>query len=122
MFSEIKLHIQTNFEQTRVIKPAKNRIKYWLSKFMALLFFEFRAEIFSDGEHGIFFRFVDREVIIEKEMTSYSALSFLADIGGSLGMFLGFSFLMVWDGVEAVLITIRQVWRQKKNEHTMIVP
>jgi hypothetical protein len=80
------------------------------------------SEIFSVGEHGIFFRFVDREVVIEKEMTSYSALSFLADIGGSLGMFLGFSFLMVWDGVAAVLINIRQVWREKKDGHTMIAP
>ena len=80
------------------------------------------SERISVGQHGIFFRFADRQVVIEKEMTSYSVLSFLSDIGGSLGMFLGFSFLMVWDGVEAVLITIRQVWRQKKNEHTMIVP
>ena len=80
------------------------------------------SEIFSVGEHGIFFRFVDREVVIEKEMTSYSALSFLADIGGSLGMFLGFSFLMVWDGVAEVLINIRQVWREKKDEHTIIAP
>ena len=34
--------------------------------------------------------FAKEVVMIETEMTSYSELSLLADIGGSLGMFLGF--------------------------------
>ena len=63
----------------------------------------------------IFLTFAKEEVVIEKEMTSYSGLSLLADIGGSLGMCLGFSFLMVWDGFEAVMGTMRHVWRGRKD-------
>jgi hypothetical protein len=62
------------------------------------------------GKAYLFLDFAKNEVVIEKEMKSYSGLSLLADIGGSLGLFLGFSFLMVWDGVEIVFLRIRQVW------------
>ena len=41
--------------------------------------------------------FSNQETLNEKELESYSLLSVLSDLGGSLGMFLGFSFLMVWD-------------------------
>ena len=67
------------------------------------------------GKPDIWFEFADGKVMIEKELTSYSGLSLLVDIGGSLGMFLGFSFLMVWDGVEAVMMKIRQVWRARPD-------
>ena len=63
----------------------------------------------------IFLDFAKNEVGIEREMKSYSGLSLLADIGGSLGMFLGFSFLMVWDGVEIVFLRIKQVWRGRAD-------
>lgn len=43
--------------------------------------------------------FSNSDLVIEKELESYSMLSLLSDIGGAPGMFLGFSFLMVWDTV-----------------------
>lgn len=51
-------------------------------------------------QHNIYF-YATEEITILKELRSYSGLSLLADIGGSLGMFLGFSFLSLWDLVEA---------------------
>ena len=37
------------------------------------------------------------EVLTEEE--SYPLLSLVADVGGVLGLFIGFNFLMVWDWI-----------------------
>ena len=34
---------------------------------------------------------------VEKEEEAYSVRSLVADLGGSLGLFIGFNFLMIWD-------------------------
>ena len=60
-------------------------------------------------------QFVKKEIMIEMESLRYSALSLLADMGGSLGMFLGFSFLMVWDGAEAAISKIRHLLRARHD-------
>ena len=63
----------------------------------------------SLGNDGSYLHFSPNDVInIEKELVSYSGLSLVADIGGSLGMFLGFSFLMVWDVAVTLLMKIRE--------------
>ena len=41
--------------------------------------------------------FASTDVTIEEEIFIYPLTSFLAELGGSLGMFLGFSLLMIWD-------------------------
>ena len=53
-----------------------------------------------DSEFVILFS--NSDVVIEKELASYSAVSLISDIGGALGLFLGFSFLMLWDSAMAV--------------------
>ena len=39
----------------------------------------------------------DPVVTVYREQEAYPILSFVADIGGILGLFIGFNFLMVWD-------------------------
>ena len=46
---------------------------------------------------------VNSEVTEEREELLYDELSLVAELGGALGLFLGFSFLTVWDLAEAVL-------------------
>ena len=41
--------------------------------------------------------FATTEVLIQEEVYIYPLLSFLSELGGALGLFLGFSFLMFWD-------------------------
>ena len=42
--------------------------------------------------------YVSTEITIEKSTLVYPLTSLVADFGGTLGLFLGFSFMMVWDG------------------------
>ena len=37
------------------------------------------------------------ELRVETEIWAYSTISFIAEMGGALGLFVGFSFLSVWD-------------------------
>ena len=43
---------------------------------------------------------VDYDIYTETEMLIYPWTSLVAEIGGILGLFLGFSFMIVWDGME----------------------
>lgn len=38
-----------------------------------------------------------KKILVEREVPSYSFLSFVADCGGLLGLFIGFNFLMIFD-------------------------
>ena len=41
---------------------------------------------------------------VEEEALVYSFESFIAEFGGSLGLFLGVSFMTIWDGVKGVFL------------------
>ena len=42
-------------------------------------------------------RLVSTDLRIEKEAYVYPAISFIGELGGSLGLFVGFSFLTIFD-------------------------
>ena len=46
--------------------------------------------------------FVSTETIFEEEILVYPWTSLVAEFGGTLGLFLGFSFMMLWDGAALV--------------------
>ena len=43
------------------------------------------------------FKFASTEVKVEKEVYAYPVISFIGELGGSLGLFIGFSFLTILD-------------------------
>ena len=45
----------------------------------------------------IWLRFGSPKVTVQSEVPAYSYMSFVADCGGLLGLFVGFNFLMIWD-------------------------
>ena len=57
------------------------------------------------GHFGLGFIFGDTSTTIRKEYYIYPLISFISDLGGSLGLFVGFSFFMLWDIlIELVLV------------------
>ena len=46
--------------------------------------------------------------VVEKEVLAYTWITFLAEFGGALGLFLGFSFLMIWDLLEWIITFYQQ--------------
>ena len=53
--------------------------------------------------YGVGFALLSTDFALEEEDYVYPLISFVAEFGGALGMFLGFSFLMVWDFVLAII-------------------
>ena len=45
----------------------------------------------------LYLTLTSKKVLVEKEESSYSFLSLVADCGGLLGLFIGFNFLMMFD-------------------------
>ena len=45
---------------------------------------------------------------LEREVWAYPVISFIAEIGGSLSLFIGVSFLSVWDFLEYVFDRYKQ--------------
>ena len=46
---------------------------------------------------------------IEEEVLVYPFQSFLAEFGGSLGLFLGFSFMTIWDGMKSLVLWMLEI-------------
>ena len=56
------------------------------------------------GEDFIFSLWaVSNDTSVEREVLIYSLQSLVAEFGGTLGLFLGFSFMTLWDGAETVV-------------------
>ena len=47
---------------------------------------------------------VSKKTFREEEVLLYPATSLVAEFGGTLGLFIGFSFMTLWDGLEFALL------------------
>ena len=61
-------------------------------------------EIMNPTGYGLSIKFAKTEIIEDKEAYVYGFVSFVSEFGGSLGLFLGFSFLMVWEILESLVL------------------
>ena len=50
------------------------------------------------------YNYVSTDIRYEKEAWVYPVVSFIAELGGSLGLFVGFSFLTFWDCLDFLLV------------------
>ena len=46
-------------------------------------------------------------ITVRRETLVYPLSSLVAEVGGALGLFVGFSFIMVWDSIELVLSKLK---------------
>ena len=72
-------------------------------QFLDLLktFFLKKNNYYYFSDYGV--RWLDKKLIHIKQELAYDWLTFVANFGGTLGLFLGFSFFMIWDWVASVL-------------------
>ena len=64
-------------------------------------FFHFQAHYSGFyGPSGLLLENTSPFMTVESESLLYPLTSLVAEFGGTLGLFLGFSFMWLWDGVE----------------------
>ena len=75
-----------------------------LSKSLDLILCHVSCQKFTFKQINIGVRFLiaKNEIIEETEILAYGIVSFLAEFGGALGLFLGFSFYSLWDLAEPI--------------------
>ena len=59
-------------------------------------------------ETGVEIMFGSGHVLVEREEETFPFESFVAECGGCLGLFLGFSFLMAWDILQVFLFQVHE--------------
>ena len=52
---------------------------------------------------------VDNNIYVETEALLYPGTSLVAEIGGTLGLFIGFSFMILWDAIVRGAHFIKQI-------------
>ena len=59
--------------------------------------------------------FESDNIEVEKEVPAFPFVSFVADVGGVLGLFLGFNFLMIWDFIHGVVKKMNMLFCTKHH-------
>ena len=52
---------------------------------------------------------VDNNIYVETEALLYPGTSLVAEIGGTLGLFIGFSFMILWDAIVRGVNLIKKI-------------
>ena len=52
-------------------------------------------------------QWIDKQISHVFEKLAYDELTFVANFGGTLGLFLGFSFFMIWDWIKMFIEKIQ---------------
>ena len=60
---------------------------------------------------GIRFLIAKNEIVEETEVLAYGFTSFLAEFGGALGLFLGFSFYSIWELTEPLIVKMKKMFK-----------
>ena len=61
--------------------------------------------------------FESNDIEIEKEVFAFPSASLVADVGGILGLFIGFNFLMIWDFMADILSKMKNKFC---NQHPIL--
>ena len=66
-------------------------------------------------EFQLGFYFGSTDLKTEKEIHVYPLMSFISELGGSLGLFVGFSFIAIFDYLEFILIMFKSLKYSKDS-------
>ena len=68
----------------------------------------------QNGKTELWSAFASDTITVKREEEAFSFGSLVADCGGVLGLFIGFNFLMVWDGMILSMTTLYHIMKAKK--------
>ena len=100
-YLSLKNHYMSKIvESTGCLKPCRYK-EYKLMKEESMMF-----------GPSVYVEFSNDVYVIEEEVYIYNFISLVCDIGGSLGLFLGFSCMMAWDAAVFVMDKTRTLMKQ----------
>ena len=67
-----------------------------------------QSDVISKNKFGLRILLANTEMIHEEEHLLYDFISLVSEFGGSLGLFLGFSFFMIWDFLAPMIIILQK--------------
>ena len=85
-----------SFIEYTVCLLRSGRIRKWFTVVFQSIQNPLKVAIQENGTSAILIPVFDGTVEVLTEQEAYPILSFVADVGGILGLFIGFNFLMVW--------------------------
>ena len=59
-----------------------------------------------------------RHTSVEREELLYQKSTMVAEVGGTLGLFLGFSFMTIWDGLKSLILYMMEVKKASDKINT----
>ena len=88
-------HIIENLEQSKIVK--------YTGCFIPCQYTEYKVAKdplkLKSSKFGLNLILSSTNILSRTEEVIYDTQSFVAEFGGALGLFLGFSFIMIWDGL-----------------------
>ena len=92
---------ETELEYSKLVDVHKKELVNMTGCSLPCIFIEFKLlgiprSVPSDS-YELKLSFAETEAVEEEEAYVYDLVSFISEVGGALGLFLGFSFLGCWD-------------------------
>ena len=127
-FRNIAMKTRDEFkDETKCLLPCKYmEYKVHFKILHTRFFFNFHQFFFQLSEPlteaytetVLFIKLQNQYIEVMREEEAYPPLSLVADIGGVLGLFIGFNFMMLWDWIVWGLTNVHQKTSRKKNVHS----
>ena len=79
----------------------------------------------ANGNMKLLLLVTSTDIVSRTEQKIYPFASFVAEFGGALGLFLGFSFFMIWDGMISIIQTLIHWFKRSKGiekRSTLTIP
>ena len=103
--------MMSNYEQSQLVSATGCLLPCHYKEYRQL---DQPVKGFKPDMKGFDIMFASASVVTETEELVYPMISFVAEFGGSLGLFLGFSFLLVAELLENFLAKILQKYKLEK--------
>ena len=75
----------------------------------------YSSGIFGPDNSTVFELYLGKNTVkIREEVLLYPFETLVAEYGGTLGLFCGFSFLLIWDGLVDMILFLRGIMKNSK--------